>query len=251
MDFLATKIIAAFLLPPLNLLVLSGLGILLLTSRPRLGRRLIVVSWLLLYALSLPAIGGALLRSLEHTSPLPPAGALPDADAIVVLSGGIYLKAPEYGQDTVGGHVLERLRYAARLHRLTGKPILVTGGNPQDAAIAEGDAMREALVNDFHVPVQWVENQSKTTRENALFSASLLQKHGIHRIYLVTHAAHMPRAQAAFERAGFQVIPAPTMFTTKRDKVDPRVLLPNPSTLLLSYYAMHEWIGQLWYLILQ
>ena len=34
-------------------------------------------------------------------------------------------------------------------------------------------------------------------------------------IYLVTHAWHMPRAQLAFEHAGFSVIPAPTGYTTR------------------------------------
>jgi uncharacterized SAM-binding protein YcdF (DUF218 family) len=251
MSFLATKIIAAFLLPPLNLLMLGGIGLVILKSRPRLGRMLIVSSWLLLYALSMPIVAGMLIRSLEGTPPLLPDSVLPEADAIVVLGGGLYLNAPEYGVDTVKGYALERLRYAARLHRLTGKPILVTGGNTEKADRPEAVAMRESLIDDFHVPVQWIEDQSRTTRENALFSAVILQQQRIHRIYLVTHASHMPRAQEAFEQVGFEVIPAPTLFTTKSNEVDLRILVPTPHTLLLSYNAMYEWLGRLWYLLLQ
>ncbi len=40
MSWLATKLISIFLLPPLNLLIVAGLGIALLSNRPRLGRNL-------------------------------------------------------------------------------------------------------------------------------------------------------------------------------------------------------------------
>ncbi|MEW6298215.1 MAG: YdcF family protein [Thermodesulfobacteriota bacterium] len=205
------------------------------------------MSLLLLYLLSTPLIGGALLRSLEDTPPLPPDASLPAGDAIVVLGGAIYHDAPEYGGDTVSGELLERLQYAARLYRLTGKPILVTGGNPGEASIAEAVAMRETLVQDFQVPVRWVEDQSRTTLENARLSAPLLQRQGVQRVYLVTHAAHMPRARAAFEHAGLQVIPAPTRFTTTRDRWSVFTFLPNPFTLAMSHRALHEWFGRLWY----
>jgi uncharacterized SAM-binding protein YcdF (DUF218 family) len=247
MSFLITKIIRAFLLPPLNVLVLSGVGFLVLKRHPRLGHALLIVSWLLLFTLSIPLVGRNLRGSLENTSPLRVRDVLNKADAIVVLGGGVYLNAPEYGRDTVTGTVLERLRYAARLHRLTGKPILVTGGKPQKATLPEGEVMKEALENDFGVPVQWVEAQSSTTRENAYFSAAILQPHDIRRIYLVTHAMHMPRAQAVFEHAGFHVVPAPTMYVTVRSRLTLFDFLPSSSVLAVSYNALHEWIGRLWY----
>ncbi len=51
----------------------------------------------------------------------------------MVLGGGRYRDAPEYGNDTVGEYTLVRLRYAAKLHRETGFPLLVTGGRPMEA----------------------------------------------------------------------------------------------------------------------
>lgn len=246
MSWLATKTVSAFLLPPFNLLLLSGLGLLLLSRRPRLGRALIITAWLLLYGLSTSFVGGALLQSLEHTPPLPlENGTTNKGDAIVVLSGGVYCSAPEYGGDNIAGSVLERLRYAARLYRATGKPILVSGGKPQ-STIAESTIMKEVLENDFHVPVQWVEDQSINTLENAHLSAALLQQHGIHTIYLVTHSWHMPRAVSAFEKAGFTVVPAPTIFTTQC-RINWLDFLPSSRALQMSSRAAHEWIGQLWY----
>ena len=71
--------------------------------------------------------------------------------AIVVLGGGRYSAAPEFGQDVVGQSTLERLRYAARLHRQTDFPLLVTGGVPLNEAVSEAQLMAESLRNDFLV----------------------------------------------------------------------------------------------------
>jgi uncharacterized SAM-binding protein YcdF (DUF218 family) len=51
------------------------------------------------------------------------------------------------------------------------------------------------------------ENCSRTTEENAAFTARLLQRQGIQTILLVTDAAHMPRAMLTFRSYGFKVIP--------------------------------------------
>jgi uncharacterized SAM-binding protein YcdF (DUF218 family) len=196
--------------------------------------------------MSMPVIAGALRRSTETVPALAPNASLPPADAIVVLAGGIYRKAPEYGGDTVDGYVLERLRYAAKLYRQTGKPILVTGGSTYGDTIPESQAMKESLESDFHVPVQWIEEQSRTTQENASYSAALLHKQGVRTVYLVTHATHMPRAIQAFTQEGIQVVPTPTMFATlrKRRTLD---FLPNSGSLDTTANIIHEWAGRLWY----
>ncbi len=64
---------------------------------------------------------------------------------LVALGGGTYPEAPEYGGDTVSTGSLERLRYAALLYRRSGKPILVSGGNPLGHATAEATQMRSLL----------------------------------------------------------------------------------------------------------
>jgi uncharacterized SAM-binding protein YcdF (DUF218 family) len=246
MSWLATKLISAFLLPPLNLLIVAGLGIVLLNNRPRLGRNLIMTAWLLLYLLCTPLISRALLQSLESVPPLQSSVYSDKVGAIVVLAAGAYNNAPEYGSDSATPYALERVRYAARLYRATGKPILLTGGNPHSST-AESMVMKDALENDFFVPVQWVEDQSENTWQNARLSYTILQPQGITTIYLVTHAWHMSRAIIAFEKAGFQVIPAPTMFTTSYH-LTVLDFLPRGRALGMSFIAMHEWIGRWWYL---
>ncbi len=247
MSWITTKLISVFLLPPLNLLIVAGLGMLLLNRRPRLGRNLIITAWLLLYLLCTPFISRSLLRSLESVPPLRSNGYSDQAGAIVVLAAGAYDSAPEYDGDSATADALERVRYAARLYRATGKPILVTGGNPHSRT-AESVVMKDALENDFFVPVQWVEDQSENTWQNARLSYAILQPQGITTVYLVTHAWHMSRAIIAFERAGFRVIPAPTMFTTSYH-LTPLDFLPRGRALGKSFTAMHEWIGRWWYLL--
>jgi uncharacterized SAM-binding protein YcdF (DUF218 family) len=138
------------------------------------------------------------------------------------------------------------LRYAAKLHRETGKPILVTGGKPLGNSLSEGEQMKQVLTQEFNVPVQWVEGESDNTLENARWSFKTLKAADISKVYLVTHAWHMPRSQKAFENAGFTVIPAATAFTT-RYQTDLLTFMPNAGALHDSGIFMHEMIGMAWY----
>ena len=242
LSWLFTNFIAAFLLPPLNVLLLGGLGLHLLKRRPVLGKILIGFSLGALWLLATPYVGGKMLNALAPPVHLPNGT---EADAIVVLGGGTYYDSIEYAGDTVGHFTLERVRYGAWLARRLGKPLLVTGGNP-DGGRPEGELMRETLEREFGVKVRWVEGRSETTRDNARFSAALLHQDGIHRIYLVSHAWHLARAVPEFEREGLRVVPAGFGYSLTRG---PRLMdfVPNARGLYDSTLAMHEGIGLVWY----
>ncbi len=244
MGWFLTDLVSAFLLPPLCLIVLGAVGVLLFKSRPVLGKFLVVVTFTLLYMLSIPFVADTALQTLETstTSSL----AIIEVQAIVVLGSGTYVKAPEYDGHTVSRFGLERIRYGAYLHRSTGKPLLVTGGNLLGIGSSEAEQMKSVLENEFHVPVKWVENNSNNTRENAYKSFAVLEKDKIVRVALVTHAWHMPRAIREFEQAGFKVTPAPTAYTT-RYKTNLFAFIPSASALLKSSLFLHEIIGMLWY----
>jgi len=245
MSWFLTNLIGTLLLPPLDLLLLALLGLWLWHRRPLIARLLLTASVSLLWLLSTPYFAEAMLQSLEG-NPYVPDTKKPIADAIVVLGASTYFHAPEYGGDTVGKYTLERLRYAAKLYRATLKPILVTGGKPLGNSLSEADQMKQVLEQEFNVPVQWTEGASDNTLENAGLSRQLLKQSGITRIYLVTHAWHMPRAVQAFQAAGFQVVPAPTAYTT-RYQTDLLAFVPNAAALHDSGIFMHELIGMWWY----
>jgi uncharacterized SAM-binding protein YcdF (DUF218 family) len=237
-------LIESLLLPPGILLIVFALGLLVALRWRRLGRGLQITAFVALYALSTPYVGHRLLASLEPAAPLD-RQRIGEAGAIIVLSANAGGLTPEYGTDTVGAMTLERMRYAARLQRETGLPLLVTGGIPGRFARPIAVTMAEAFRDDFGVTPRWTEERAQTTAENAAFSAPLLQRDGISTVLLVTQAWHMPRAVLAFAASGLTVIPAPTMFTVVSS--EPRTFLPGIGAFRNAYFALHEYLGIGWY----
>ncbi len=242
------RVIETCLLPPAGPLLLGLLALLLAWKRRRLGIALLVLSVLSLIASSLPWLGAWALTTLQTHRALD-LGALPgDAQAIVVLSAEMDVGAPEYGAQTVGPMTLQRVRYAAALHRRTGLPILVSGGLLAGHTEAHAASMQRTLQEDFQVVVRWAEARSLDTRENARYSADLLRGDGIRRVLLVTHAWHMPRAQAAFAAAGIDAIAAPTAFAALPSEAT-SAWLPRWGGMRDTCLALHEWLGRAYYAI--
>lgn len=240
--FLLKKLLASLVLPPSGPLLLALAGLFLIPFRPRLGRGLVVLALLVLTVLSLPVVGDGALRSLEIYPAVRPDQLRP-AQAIVILAGGTYPDAPEYGGDTVSPLSLVRSRYGAVLARATGLPVLVAGGAVFHGR-PEARSMEALLTQEFKVPVRFVEDASRDTRENARLSAAMLKEAGITHIALVSHAFHMPRAVPLFEAEGLTVIPAPTAYTTDGGD-DIFDWLPSATALKNSAYFFHEWLGRL------
>lgn len=240
------------ILPPTSLFLLGAIGWLLRRRWRRTGTACIVVACALAYVLSSGWGARMIVAPLEARAPALKAGDAQGAGAIVVLAAGRYAMAPDYGGEEVPDYIaLARLRYAAHLQRTTGLPLLVSGGNatPDGRYRAKALAMARALREDFGVPVRWVEGESDNTDENARFSARLLRPDGIARILLVTDAMHMPRSVGAFERAGLQVVPAPTVYFAADPQRHWTQLLPSAEQLRRSCYALYEWIGLAWYAV--
>ncbi|MGE3332890.1 MAG: YdcF family protein [Rhodospirillaceae bacterium] len=242
------NIIKEFVLPPGNLWLLLLAGFVLLCLRKRTaGLGVIGAGLVAFYLLATPVVAGR-LNALVQTVPALSDAAARDssAQAIVVLSAGLHLNSAEYGGPTVDETTLERLRYGARLHRLTGAPILVSGGQPPGVTVTLAGAMKESLEKDFGISDVLTEDRSLDTHENAVFSAETLSRSGVHKILLVTHASHMPRAAQAFSNAGLEVVPAPTIFAhVSADS--PTNFIPRLSGLRDSHYAFYEGTGRLWY----
>lgn len=249
-DFAISVLSHVALLPPMSLFLLMAAGWLLARRWPRLGRTVGGGGLALLVLLCTDAGARLLVQPLEaRTAALAPdTAARSGAQAIVILAAGRNEGAPEYGGDIPDLITLARLRYGARLQHETGLPLLVSGGNatPGGKVEAKARGMARALAGDFRTPVRWIEADSATTAQNASMSAPLLRAGGVRRILLVTTAMHMPRAQACFEAAGFEVVAAPTMFEAL-GRLTPLQFLPSANALQRSYYATYEWMGLAWY----
>ena len=72
--------------------------------------------------------------------------------------------------------------------------------------------------------------------------APLLLRDGVQRVALVTDAWHMPRAAAAFARAGLAVTPAPVGYVlpVQRDLLE---WMPSAYGLLASQKVLQEWLA--------
>jgi len=244
---IVTHAVSALLLPPLDLVLACAAGMLLKKRWPRFGRWLSAGALLLLVVFSTRA--GALLFVAPLENRIPPLVSAKGtgAQAIVVLGGGRLADAPEYGGNAIPAYAtLARLRYAAKLHRETGLPLLVAGGAPTGGGEAEAAVMARTLREAFATPVKWQDDQSDNTAQNADFSARILKREGITRILLVTDAMHMPRAQAIFETTGLEIVAAPTMLFS-RDTLTALQFLPDGEGLRRTHYALHEWVGLAWY----
>lgn len=239
------QFVKALVLPPVTPILAIFIGLVLMRWAPRSGKALAWLGLVILYLLSTPVVSVVLNRAVE-VPPTLEGPVIDGAKAIVVLSAGTEPSAPEFGGETVDPASLIRLRYAAALHRKTDLPILVSGGLMPLRYMPIASLMEKALIEDFQVPVRWVEEKSTTTAENAAFSKRLLEPEGIDTIVLVTEAYHMRRSAAVFEAQGFKVVPAPTA-TRAVLRLSPGIIAPQSGALNSSTMAVHELIGYLWY----
>ncbi|WP_324727995.1 YdcF family protein [Pseudomonas chlororaphis] len=203
------------LLPPGLLLLLLLFAWWFRRSRPRLAGACFALGLGGFWLMSLPVMvewGAGALESEPALTQSQWSTLAEQADAIVVLGSGRERGDPAWGSDQPTGVGLERQRYAARLAKASGLPILTSGGLHYGTPPTEAALMAESLLNDFDVKVRWQEGRSRTTWENAQFTAQVLEPQGVKRIVLVTQAWHIQRAVWSFEQAGFTVVPAPVGF---------------------------------------
>ena len=243
-------VLTALAMPPAAPLLLMGLG--LLWRKRMLGGLLGFVGLASLWLLSCNAVAVWLAQTiLPQVSALPPATAAASlhasqVQAIVVLGGGVKPSAPEYAGAQPSADTATRLRYGVWLARQSKLPLAFAGGvgwaNSGTAAPSEGAMARALVAQDYGLALRWVDDQSRDTAENAAHMRTLLARDGIQRIALVTQAWHMPRAQQAFERAGFSITPAPTGFTLPEQR--PLLeWLPTGRGLQASSEVLREWLG--------
>ncbi|MCW9023474.1 MAG: YdcF family protein [Gammaproteobacteria bacterium] len=249
MDFFIVKILGQLAMPPGPMLILMVTGLLLLRRYQRAGRILLATGFTLLLLFTLPLVSKLLIMNLENTPALSQETlGQSDAKAIIVLGGGSYLNAPEYGEDTVGSATLERIRYGAYLQKKSQLPVLVTGGQVYSwIKTTEADNMKRVMTSQLQVPVKWTETRSRNTWENALYSREVLKENDIKKIILVTHAIHMKRAIMCFEAAGFEVTPAPLGFHSEGGLFTIFNLIPDAGAMSRIKQALHEILGILWY----
>jgi uncharacterized SAM-binding protein YcdF (DUF218 family) len=254
MEIFLSKFIPLFIYPMgfLSCLLFAA-GALLIAGRPRAARIVVIAALVITVAAGNTWTSHTLIRSLESDYAAKPVEAIPEADVIIVLGGGLGLPYPPrlYPRLTTGS---DRLLHALRLYR-AGKAdyILVTGGHvfPQPELESEAWYSRELLAL-WGVPESaiLIETESRNTIQNAQFSAQILSEQGWNDALLVTSATHMHRSLLAFRNAGIEVTPVPTDFIAVEINA-PEALywVPTVGAMAGTTHALREYLGRLWYRI--
>lgn len=240
-----TKILS-LLVYPLSL----GLVLLLLSVLSgAVGRR--GFSWLMgflafaiIYGASTEFGAEALMQPLEARHPAFSPEELPKADAIVLLGGSTGGES-RFGRGGDLNDGADRVVAAAELYHAGKAPVILLSGGSEPPERPEADLMAEKLaVMQVPKAALILETQSRTTHDNAVYSAEILKRAGYEHILLVTSGAHMRRSLALFQAQGLQVTAAAADHQIPRF-ADPYVpaWLPTMDRLARSTRAMHEWVG--------
>jgi uncharacterized SAM-binding protein YcdF (DUF218 family) len=247
MFFLLSKIFGFFAIPS-NLTVSIGLlGLLLLSTRfVRAGRRLVVASFVVLAILGLSPLGNALIIPLEQRFP-PWDAARGAPDGIIVLGGAISPDVSAARNDPALNEAAERMTAIPELaRRYPDARILFSGGsgaliynegNEADFALRLFESLGIARARIL------LEDRSRNTVENALFSKAIAQPKSRERWLLVTSGYHMPRAIGIFRKVGFAVEPYPVDWRTRGMADAWRPFPTMGEGLRRSDIAVREWIG--------
>jgi uncharacterized SAM-binding protein YcdF (DUF218 family) len=212
MYFLASKIIGLFVVPSNVILALAFFGLLLWRTRfSRFGKRISVISILLLLIGGTSPLGTALLLPLENRfKPWDSSrGAL---TGIIVVGGAISARRGIISLNN------DRLIAAVELyHRYPDVRIVFAGGNADVIfpGLSESEFAARFLEN-LGIPREHIEleSSSRNTRENAVNTMQLVMPKPGERWLLITSAYHMPRAIGLFRKAGFPVEAYPVDWQT-------------------------------------
>lgn len=149
----------------------------LLISRNRLRRYLLMLLLLLFLAVELPIIAAG-----QMTKPEP-------SDVIIVLGAKLIDSKPS---------TMLRLRLdeAIRLFKADYAPtIIVSGAKGRDEEISEASAMKNYLIDQGIDPRQiLIEDQSYNTYQNLIYSQAIMKQHGMENAIIVSNASHIRRS---------------------------------------------------------
>jgi uncharacterized SAM-binding protein YcdF (DUF218 family) len=228
----------------LNLLVVVT-ALCLLLRWYRAAKIFAVTAVLLLVVVALTAT--PLARALEDRYPRPPWPA--HVDGILVLGSGFdtaLMRARGAPQANGGAYRLEAGFAAAR--RYPQARLVFSGGSGAlgGAPFSEAETARVIFAELGQDPKRLIlEDRSRNTYENFLFSKAIVKPQPGQVWLLATSAMHMPRAMAIARKLNWPMTPWPSdYYTAPRTGGDS---IETGGNFGLMDYAVHEWIGLLAY----
>ena len=238
---------------PLGVVLFLSLVALLLILRDfkKTAAGFIALAVVVLWAGSMPIVAHHLYLNLESRYPARPLNTIPRVDCIVLLGGAVGPPLPPR-LEIEFNEAIDRVYKTAELYRKNkGETVIVSAGNQpwSESSWAEAELIRDLLV-EWGVSSDSImlEGSSRNTHENVIYSRNIINAIGCVDTVLVTSAAHMPRAVAAFRSVNVEVIPVPVDFrVVNQSRITAMSFLPNAQSLAMTSEAIREWIGRIVY----
>lgn len=205
----------------------------------------------LLYLASTPWVARWAAWTLERDHRPVAVGALPTADAIVVLAGSIAAMPRADGSVHVYARgASDRFETGLAAFRAGKAPFIVFGSGETGVtgAPAEGDWNRmRAMERGVPDAAAIAATVARHTSDESVHAGAELGRIGARTIILCTSASHMHRAAGHYRALGYAVIPLPCDFTTRgpEEGWSPVLLIPRGQALAATDNAAKEWLGML------
>ena len=249
MFYPVSKILTALTLPSSLIALLIGLGWLLMLRERSLrhARRLVLAGIALLLLFGIAPVGNVLILPLEQRAASYPLPTPADKFAGIILLGGFEDGWVSGGRPGLAvNESAERLTEGIRLaRRYPDAKIVFTGGTGnllvagQEAAAPIGRYLTDIGIAEERLVL---ENKSRNTHENAIFTRDILKPKPGERWLLITSAYHMPRSVGIFRKAGFEIVAYPVDYRTRDTGDVLRLLDTIPDGLKRVDLAAREWV---------
>jgi uncharacterized SAM-binding protein YcdF (DUF218 family) len=253
MRSVTTDLVHLFFTVPFYLVVLlAALAVRGWWRRDSVWNRLryyLVVSTVVVYFVSVPALSNAMVGAIEDMYGVPTIAPSVKGDDtyIVVLSGGWFRAVQEGYEIKLGEASWERTDAAVALWMKVGGTLVFTGAPLPDGSNSVAQLMAD-LARRLGVPKDriLVEAHSRNTHENLLFTERDFHISQKPRVVVLTSALHMSRSVAIAERLGIHVIPYPCDFRADK-RPTWQMWLPSNDAAAATEEVLHEIVGILAY----
>ncbi len=248
MLFTLKKIVSIFLMPLSIGLILFFLGLIFLYSKNyKRAKIFLSISFLWMALIAYSPFSNSLIKPLENQYK-----AYLEIDSninyILVLGSGHVTNNNVSKISQVSNTALMRIAEGIRIYKqLDNAKIIFSGYAGKDIktphAFIAKDVAISLGVSKENILTQ---EEAKDTQEEAELVSKIVNNE---KFILVTSASHMPRAMKIFQNQSLNAIAAPTDFLSKEDGDYLRE--PRAKEIRKTEVAMHEYIGMLWYEIIE